>query len=69
MARSRYIYIVLDKALGQIYGAFTVKYEMVAYLVKSNLNSDKVDVLRVSDGSWSGRYWYSDVEIEDFIND
>jgi hypothetical protein len=57
MARSTYIYVVLWPSMEEVYGAFTVKNEMIAALEKENIKPS--GILRLRDGLLATRVWLS----------
>lgn len=62
MARSSYIYIVLD-SWGQVDAAFTVKHEMQTYLERG-YGPEKCKAIRIRDG---GKGELTELDMEDLI--
>jgi len=64
MARSTYIYVVLDEDYDSVMvpvAAFTVKHEMLAWLKKHPVVG--YEVMRFSDGAWKGPAYLSEKEL------
>ena len=54
MARSKYIYLIREKATGKLLSAFTVKHEAKAWVIKVGWKFDEVYLTSMRDGFVAG---------------